>query len=246
MKTFIVGVFILLPFIGYGQETVKRSKAHTTPLYYKEVYYVLKSDKKTLEGSYAKLTVNGETLVDGFYKNGQKDSIWTEYDRSGKIIEKGKYENGKKSGIWNCYLYNGTLDLSYDFTKDSLLYYRVDSKTANMMFTIVTDSGNKKVKLDRIPLYLDGTAMIYNIIGQNLRYPVKAMINHISGRVNVTFTIDHVGKVSNYRITSGFDEECEEEALRVTKLIQGLWLPALYENKPVSVEYTVPIRFATL
>ena len=90
MKTHYLIILLTFPILIYGQETIKKTR-RLFPSYLMETYFTLKSDESIRHGSYQKFNSQGVVLVDGFYKNGQKDSIWNEYDMTGKFIKSGSY-----------------------------------------------------------------------------------------------------------------------------------------------------------
>lgn len=59
-----------------------------------------------------------------------------------------------------------------------------------------------------------------DFIKQNLRYPQEAMDNKIEGTVSVEFDIDIFGDVMDTRIKHGLGYGCDEEAVRLTKLLK--------------------------
>lgn len=242
MKKIYLVLLILLPTFISGQETIKKTKSHSNPNY-KEVYYVLKSDKSTLHGSYKKLSAGNDLLVYGFYKNGTKDSIWTEYSWSRQLIKSGKYMNGKRVGLWEFYNHESKLEQSFDYSTNELVYYKISDKEKNKKFNVINNGGINKLKLDRPPLYLEGSMDINSFIVSNTHQPIQAMEKGISGKVEITFTIDSEGRTSNHRVTKGIGWGCDEEALRVVKLIPDEWLPGILDGKAVSVEYTLSINF---
>jgi TonB family protein len=79
-------------------------------------------------------------------------------------------------------------------------------------------------------------------ISNNLRYPEKAAVNRISGRVIVQFTINTDGKVVNAIIISSLCPEIDQEALRVVNSSPP-WTPGSKDGKPVDVNFTFPINF---
>ena len=52
---------------------------------------------KLLEGPFRMFYNSGKLIVEGYYRNNQKDSIWTTYDTSGKIKKIEKYLMGVKA-----------------------------------------------------------------------------------------------------------------------------------------------------
>jgi len=242
MKKIYLALLFFVPAHIYGQETIKLTKIHRNPNY-TEMYSVLKSNKRIVQGSYKKLSKSNVVLVDGFYKNGTKDSIWTEYLWNGKKIKTGKYLADKKVGLWEFYNFEGKLEHRFDFATNQLVFNEIDDKEKYNNYTIINHTGKNKIRLDRPPLFIDGSLTISNIISSYLRYPIKAQEFGISGKVEITFTIDSVGKTSNHRVTKGIGSGCDEEALRVVKMIPDDWLPGIYKGQPVSVEYVMPVFY---
>ncbi len=79
----------------------------------------------------------------------------------------------------------------------------------------------------------------------NLKYPVQAMERKISGRVYVQFVIDKEGLIKNVKIIKGAHKLLNKEAIRVVKDMPR-WEPALINDEPVNVSYTVPVTFEML
>lgn len=239
----ILLILIVSPVIIMAQETKKVTRENKNPPY-KEVYHVLKSDTATLHGSYQKLNHKGKVLVSGFYKNGLKDSIWTEYLWDGENVKsKGHYSQDKKAGLWEFYDFKKELEQKYDFTKKELVYFKADSREKDEAFRMIKDGDTIKVKLDRPPLYIGGSAMMLEAINKNIRYPREARENRTSGKVYVAFTIDHSGKATSHRVIKGIGDGCDEEALRTVKEIPGNWLAGLLDGEAVDVEYVLPVSF---
>jgi TonB family protein len=243
MTKTILFLLTILPTVLFGQETKKVTEENKND-WFKEVYYVLKSDKSIRHGNYQKSGYKEAVLINGFYKNGLKDSIWTEYQWSGKNKKSiGTYSEDKKVGTWEFYDYKGELEQKYDYTKNEIIYFKLDDKEKDKDFRVIKDSDTTKTKLDRPPLYIGGSAMMFEPILKNIQYPPQAKENGVSGKVYITFTIDSNGKTSNHRVTKGIGSGCDEEALRVVKEIPDNWLPGLLSGQAVNVEYVLPISF---
>ncbi len=78
----------------------------------------------------------------------------------------------------------------------------------------------------------------------NLVYPYPARENGISGKVWVNFVVDEQGKIIETKIMHSVGFGCDEEALRVIKLMPK-WKPGLLQGKPVKVSFNQPITFRT-
>ncbi|MBC8768275.1 M56 family metallopeptidase [Arenibacter sp. BSSL-BM3] len=78
-------------------------------------------------------------------------------------------------------------------------------------------------------------------IGKNFRYPEEAQEKGIQGRVNVMFTIQEDGSIGNVRLR-GPDKILEDEAARIISLLPHM-TGGIYQGKPVSVPFSIPITF---
>lgn len=78
---------------------------------------------------------------------------------------------------------------------------------------------------------------------KELRYPSQAQIQGLSGRVIVEFVIEKDGSVSNVRSIKGIGSGCDEEAVRVIKLTNGMWSPGKNNGHPVRLKMIQPIFF---
>jgi len=79
-------------------------------------------------------------------------------------------------------------------------------------------------------------------IQQNLKYPIIAQENGISGRVFVQFDVNERGEITNAVVVRGVDPSLDKEALRVVKS-SPKWTPGKQRGRPVRVRFTFPIVF---
>jgi hypothetical protein len=86
----------------FAQKTKQITKKDRYSTFYK-TYYVLKSDKSIKHGSYQELRSNNDSVVvNGYYNNGLKDSIWTEFNAmSFDLLSKGHYKKVNVLGFGN-------------------------------------------------------------------------------------------------------------------------------------------------
>jgi TonB family protein len=109
--------------------------------------------------------------------------------------------------------------------------------------SINTDSTNMVFsKVDQLPVYPGGIKAFSELLGANLKYPVKAKENNIQGRVFITFIVEKDGSLSSLKVVRGIGSGCDEEAVRVLAL-SPKWSPGLQNGKVVRVSYTLPISF---
>ncbi|HWZ02249.1 MAG TPA: TonB family protein [Mucilaginibacter sp.] len=208
-----------------------------------KVYHVLKSDKSIKEGAYTEHSIFGHWLIcEGFYKNNLKDSLWKYYNFSNKVAETGYYKSGKKTGIWTANNFKGEPEITYDYTNKKLILYNPDP-SSEIKQEVINGHDTVNVKLDQPAIYLDGITRFSITLAENIRYPAKARETNIQGKVLIAFTVDSLGLASNFRVKNGIGGGCDEEALRAVKLIEGDWLPAILNGKPVTVEVDMPVNF---
>jgi TonB family protein len=241
-KTLLL-LLTIFPIVLFGQETNMVIKKHENP-WFKEVYYVLKSDKSVRHGNYQKLGYKDAIVINGFYKNGLKDSIWTEYQWRGKTkVSMGTYSANQKVGVWEFYDSEGVLEQKYDYTTNEITYFKIDEREKTKEYKVIKGSDTIETKLDRPPLYIGGLTLMFESVFENIHFPEEAKEHGVSGRVNITFVIDSNGNASNHRVFKGVGYGCDEEALRLIKEIPDNWVPGLLNGQAVNVEYSLVINF---
>lgn len=95
---------------------------------------------------------------------------------------------------------------------------------------------------ERVASYAYGNASLFEFISTNIRYPVNAMHQHISGTVYINVEIDASGNVGDVKILRGVQKDINNEALRVIQLIKD-WLPAIQNGIKIQSTITIPVKF---
>ena len=70
------------------------------------------------------------------------------------------------------------------------------------------------------PTYPGGPSAFRKFIRENLKYPKEALEQKIEGTVNLSIDIDYKGKVTDAHIISSLGYGCDEEAMRICKLLK--------------------------
>jgi protein TonB len=94
----------------------------------------------------------------------------------------------------------------------------------------------------QMPLFPGGDAALLKFLSQNVKYPLIAVQNGITGKVTVNFVVNKDGSISDAKIIRGVDQALDQEALRVIYSMPK-WKPGKQNDKPVRVSFTVPINF---
>jgi len=70
------------------------------------------------------------------------------------------------------------------------------------------------------PIYPGGLTAMRKLIAAELKYPAEALKEKIEGSVYVRYGIDYNGRVSEVKVLQGLGHDCDEEAIRVVKLLK--------------------------
>ncbi len=93
----------------------------------------------------------------------------------------------------------------------------------------------------RKPVFPGGNTAFQEFIRTNLRYPEEAVANRIEGAVKVAYDVDVFGKVIEAKVTHGIGYGCDEEALRLVRLMQ--YPKKKYQGMHVVFHMVVTIHF---
>ncbi|MCB2376390.1 energy transducer TonB [Hymenobacter sp. BT635] len=238
----LAALLTLLPLLGFGQQTrpVNRKLANG---WNREEYSVLESDPTIKHGPYRMYQGgSSETLaVDGYYTNGQKDSLWTVYNRwssKPEVRSRGRYRQGQKVGVWEYFGAKQELEQRYDHTQRQLLQHKANEKARITFKPVGTTAA-----LDQEAVYIGGATAVMDFIGSTVKYPIDALRNQQSGTVRIAFIIAADGTVSDYRVAHPAAASMTEESLRVIKLLPATWVPAQAAGQPVASECEIGVVF---
>lgn len=110
-----------------------------------------------------------------------------------------------------------------------------------------TETTKKKNSWDCIPetmpYFPGGNVLMLKYLADNIKYPASAVKAKKQGRVIVGFIVQKDGSITHAKIVRSIDPELDAEALRVVKGMPK-WTPGTQLGKPVSVKYTLPVKFS--
>lgn len=98
------------------------------------------------------------------------------------------------------------------------------------------------VTVEQSPQYSGGNEAMAAFLRKNLKYPRPASQAGVQGKVYVQFTVGSDGKIENANAIKGIGFGCDEEAVRVVKMMKD-WMPGKQAGVPVRVRFTLPIAF---
>ncbi len=99
----------------------------------------------------------------------------------------------------------------------------------------------KPKKFLQQPVYPGGKKALDEFVRSNLRYPDEALNHNVQGSVTVKFDIDAYGKVTDAEVTHGIGYGCDEEALRLVKLLR--YRKKIYRGLHVVFHQIISIHF---
>lgn len=153
---------------------------------------------------------------------------------------KGYYYAECDNGIPNYKAYNGERTTQSNQTSNT---YRNTGTTEARNLQNPQTSSNQNAAYDTgsgvVPAKFKGDLGAF--IGENLKYPQKALESNIQGKVNVKIIIETDGSVSASIIDGPM--ALRDEALRVATLTSRNWTPARLKNTNVRYSLTLPITF---
>lgn len=96
---------------------------------------------------------------------------------------------------------------------------------------------------EKMPEYTGGSAALRTFLVSNFQFPVEALEATVTGPVQVSFVVGSNGALRDAKVVRGQHPALDDEALRLVRAMPP-WTPGQQRGKPVSVLYTMPIRFA--
>lgn len=96
--------------------------------------------------------------------------------------------------------------------------------------------------MESFPEFKGGMKGLNQYLREHLKYPPAAIAQQVTGTVFVGFTVRNDGSVTDVRVLKGIGYGCDEEALSVIQAMP-FWKPGTQSGRPVSVKYSLPIRF---
>lgn len=118
----------------------------------------------------------------------------------------------------------------------------------HQMFAVPKDAktsstgSNAMTVVEQMPEYNGGDVALMNFLKQNIKYPEEANKKNIHGTVVVNIIVSTKGNVMFPYVKKGIGSGCDEEALRVIRLMPA-WNAGKQNGKAVLVRYNIPVKF---
>ena len=162
-----------------------------------------------------------------------KDGICKEWYENGQLRKEVEYKEGKHNGLYISYWENGQVRRKEQFGNEKYVEGKCYDRDGNEI---------KHTPMEQMPEFPGGAEGVFSFLKQNIRYPVVMMESKIQGKVIVQFIVKKDGSLSDIKIIRSIHPAGDREAIRVISLMPK-WKPGIQEDEPVSVRYTLPIKF---
>jgi protein TonB len=106
---------------------------------------------------------------------------------------------------------------------------------------VAGESNEVLVYVGEMPQFSLGDYRIF--MKKHLIYPHRAEAKRIRGKVFIKFVVEKDGSITDLKVVKGLGYGCDEEALRVVKLMDKKWKPGKSNGVPVRVYKDLIINF---
>lgn len=96
--------------------------------------------------------------------------------------------------------------------------------------------------VEDMPEFPGGIEEMYKFLSNNINYPQPCIDNGVQGKSYIKFTVEKDGSITNLEVVKSAHKLLDKEAMRVINTMPN-WKPGRQLNKPVRVNYTLPINF---
>lgn len=93
------------------------------------------------------------------------------------------------------------------------------------------------------PEFPGGEQALGKFLQANIKYPKADKKNSIQGKVYIQFVVERDGSLTDFKILRAPTEAMGVEVQRVLSLSPN-WKPGIQNDKPVRVQYTLPVNFS--
>lgn len=238
-----------------------RKNVKLTPIKNFDVNVIYNKDSSVYvehNGDFRIIYPNGDLYKGGFEKN-KRTGYGKYFYNNGEMVT-GTWENdsimyGEGTIFYDCqYKYEGEI-----FNRGLRHGYGLLYNNQDIVYSGRWENNERYIPLseregdvsevfevvEQNPSFPGGMDALVKYIGQNQKYPYKAQLEGIQGRVLVQFVVLKDGTIVMPKVVRSVNEELDEEALRIVSKMPK-WIPAQLHGKPVSIRFTLPITFRLL
>jgi TonB family protein len=166
------------------------------------------------------------------FKTGYYARYNTKYGTPSKV---GNYADNQRTGVWTFYTDSSKTYFKYNYSTGLILFAKPDTLAKYFLKQAEVDTTFYK-DLTQVPMFVGGAVEFKDFITANLRYPSIAKENEITGKVIASFYIGTNGYIEMPKIIKGLGYGCDDEALRIIKLMPR-WVPGRKQSEVRQLYY---------
>ena len=176
------------------------------------------------------------------YKSGKKDGVWNYYGSNKALLARHFYNEGVKTGIWEFYNIQGTLSWTYNFNTSSATY--LIENTADGFYAYMGSDGKwVRKQPDVKTIWLSSESQWNNFLVNNLKFHEESVPARIPGKPEIHVYVDENGNATDYKMGNDIEKDMDKEAIRVAKLYDPEFVPAMKNGKPVKSIYVLKVSY---
>lgn len=99
----------------------------------------------------------------------------------------------------------------------------------------------KEKKFVKKAEYPGGQDALRKFVKENLRYPQEALLHRVEGKVFLKYEVNDKGKVYYALVVNGIGYGCDEEAIRIVKLLQ--YPSQINKGVRINTKFKIAIHF---
>ena len=96
--------------------------------------------------------------------------------------------------------------------------------------------------VEDLPQFPGGPTELMKWLTRNLKYPKSVAEQKHQGRVVAEFIVNKDGSVTDVRILSSFNQQCDREVLRVLRMMPR-WTAGIMDGQPCRTKVCIPVVF---
>lgn len=192
------------------------------------------SPKEVKDGMTTRYLKTGEKAQEIIYVNGMRNGSERFFYPTGRVSSEAEYQNDIPVGEHSWYTPAGSVRRKE--------FYESGKMVQGKCYT-ATGADTTYFPAEEMPEFPGKEQALYKFIGDNVKYPKECRNKSIAGTVYIKFKVDRTGEITEMTVIKGVHPLIDEEAMRVVGMLPK-WKPGRQEGKPVSVMYTLPIKFS--
>jgi protein TonB len=114
--------------------------------------------------------------------------------------------------------------------------------TVNLPDSTIKSDSLVFLVVEEMPVFTGGEKALELFIYNNIKYPEVALKRGIEGNVYISFIVDTLGAVTKVKLFRGIGGGCDEEALRVVKMLPD-FRPGKQNGRKVNVQFNISVKF---